>query len=143
MTAPVLAEAGPRVLLIEDDADFAELYRRELVRSRFKVLVARDGTTGMEMARSAVPDVIVLDLGLPDVHGFGVLAALKADPVTRDIPVAILSGDTRRTTIERCRELGACDYLAKHVSSPSLLARLVPSWTLVAAGVVAPSRSGS
>jgi CheY-like chemotaxis protein len=105
-------------------------------------LVARDGSTGMEMARSAVPDVIVLDLGLPDVHGLEVLAALKADRVTRDTQVAILSGDTRRTTIERCRELGASDYLAKHVSSPSLLARLLRSWALVPAEVAAPPAAG-
>ena len=70
-------------------------------------------TIGLELARQHHPDLIVLDLNLPDMPGADVLKRLKADPSTREIPVVVLTADASKRQAERVKELGAAEYLTK------------------------------
>jgi DNA-binding response OmpR family regulator len=81
----------PKVLAVDDDAEFAELIRYNLAKQGCEILVAFNGLQALYLARAALPDVILLDVMLPDLDGLSVCQILRAQPSTRDIPVFILS----------------------------------------------------
>ncbi|NNM51642.1 MAG: response regulator [Pseudomonadales bacterium] len=101
------------LLVVDDDAGFANVVADLAREYRFKALVAHDGETGVVMAREFQPDAIILDLGLPGIDGLEVMRQLKADPVTKAIPVHFFSG---RDEKEKALGLGAQDYLLKPVN---------------------------
>jgi CheY-like chemotaxis protein len=76
-------------------------------------MVAMQGGLGLDLAREHRPDVILLDVNLPDIPGQEVLAQLRADPRTRDIPVLVITADATSTQMERMLESGARAYLTK------------------------------
>ncbi len=101
---------GPLVLVIDDDATVQDLLRRSLNRDGFRVETAADGATGLARARELRPAIITLDVMMPGMDGWEVLAALKEDPETADIPVIVVSiVDERGLGFS----LGAADYLTK------------------------------
>ena len=103
-------DSGPLVLVIDDDATVQDLLRRSLNRDGFRVETAPDGTSGLARARKLHPDIITLDVMMPGMDGWEVLAALKEDPETADIPVIVVSiVDERGLGFS----LGAADYLTK------------------------------
>jgi signal transduction histidine kinase/CheY-like chemotaxis protein len=109
------AEAGERTLLLVED-NLANLRVVEAMLRRrpgVSVLPAMQGTLAIELAHEHQPDVIVLDLHLPDISGREVLYRLKADPRTRDIPVVIASADATPGRVRQLREEGAFDYVTK------------------------------
>jgi len=81
----------PKVLAVDDDAEFAELIRYNLAKQGCEILVAFNGLQALYLARATQPDVILLDVMLPDLDGLSVCQILRAQPSTRDIPVFILS----------------------------------------------------
>jgi len=81
----------PKVLVVDDDQEFLELIEFNLEREGCEILTATNGVQALHTARSALPDVILLDLMLPDVDGFSVCEILHAQPSTREIPVIVLS----------------------------------------------------
>jgi CheY-like chemotaxis protein len=95
------------VLIVEDDTDQREMYAEYLAASGMRVLGAADGATAIQRAREAIPDVIVLDMHLPQMDGLAVLRALKADRAMSAIPVVVLSADgiliARDAVREGCR----------------------------------------
>jgi len=102
--------SGPLVLVIDDDATVQDLLRRSLNRDGFRVETASDGATGLARARELRPAIITLDVMMPGMDGWEVLAALKEDPETADIPVIVVSiVDERGLGFS----LGAADYLTK------------------------------
>jgi CheY-like chemotaxis protein len=103
-----------RILYIEDNLSNLTLIEHILRRQpALKLMPAMQGTIGLELARQHPPDLIVLDLHLPDMSGEDVLKGLKADPSTSTIPVVVLSADAGRRRAEHLIELGAADYLTK------------------------------
>jgi threonine synthase len=87
-----LDEKATRVLVIDDNKDAVHLIRRLLERKKkYRVFEANDGRTGLEQARQHIPDMIILDLMMPEIDGFGVLEELKNDKRTKDIPVIVVS----------------------------------------------------
>lgn len=121
MASPVLPEAmdavGPLALIIDDDLDALDIYRRVLERSGFRTRVAQDGESGLAEVRTTVPDLILLDIAMPEMDGWQVLGALKEDPRLANIPVVIVS-----VTDEAAQglALGAVDWLTKPVSAEAL-----------------------
>jgi CheY-like chemotaxis protein len=109
------------VLVVEDDPRAAELLRLQLEAAGFGVAVSRDGEQGLELARRLRPVAIALDIVLPGVDGWEVLARLKADAALGEIPVVIVSMLDERG---RGFALGAADYLVKPVGRDDLLAAL-------------------
>ena len=110
--------ASKKVLVVEDDEDIANLIRLHLSGDGREVLIAQRGDEAIEMAQRERPDLITLDVLLPDADGFGVLERLKSDPVTRKIPVIVVSILQDRDDGLR---LGAVDYITKPIDEDRLV----------------------
>jgi CheY-like chemotaxis protein len=116
------------VLFVEDDASVAQMYRLKLELDGYKVDVASDGLTALEMARTGQPDIILLDIRLPRLDGIGVLEALRRDATTERIPVVILSNWNEKELVERGQSLGALDHLTKSQTTPARLSQRLSEW---------------
>jgi two-component system phosphate regulon response regulator PhoB len=109
-----------RILVIEDDESIRGLIRAAF-ESDFEVDEAGSGDEGLESARARRPDVVLLDMGLPGMHGSRVLQTLKADPVLRAVPVIVVSAWGESVTADLARKHGAHAVLRK----PFVVAELV------------------
>jgi DNA-binding response OmpR family regulator len=107
-----------KILIVEDDRFLRELIARKLKNEGYEVLEAIDGEEGLKRIKEEKPDLVLLDLILPGIDGFEVLAKAKEDPDTAQIPVIILSNLGQREEIERGLKLGAIDYLIKAHFTP-------------------------
>lgn len=107
------------ILIVEDDVFLADLYKTKFALEGFKVSVAYDGEKGLDLARKVLPDVILLDLVLPKMTGFEILAALKSENATKNIPIILLTNLSQKTDVEKGLKLGANDYLIKAHFMPS------------------------
>jgi CheY-like chemotaxis protein len=103
----------PRVLMVEDHPDIADLYQLKLQLEGYRVAVASDGAAGLRLARSLMPDLILLDIHVPYLDGLQVLAALREDEATDSTPVVICSEDDDPLLMKEARRLGAAAYLVK------------------------------
>jgi CheY-like chemotaxis protein len=117
--------AQPRVLMIEDHAEIAELYQLKLQLDGYRVAVATNGVSGLEMARSLMPDVVLLDIHLPKLDGLQLLSALRDDATTRDLSVVIFSEDDSPSLIREAERLNVAHYLLKAHLLPSRLSSTV------------------
>jgi two-component system response regulator AdeR len=117
--------AQPRVLMIEDHAEIAELYQLKLQLDGYRVAVANNGVTGLEMARSLMPDLVLLDVHLPKLDGLQLLSALRDDATTRDLSVVIFSEDDSPALIREAERLNVAHYLLKAHLLPSRLSSTV------------------
>ena len=113
-----------KIVLIEDDPDVLDLVRYNLSKAGFSVTVARDGLEGLKAARIAGPDLIVLDLMIPEMRGEDVCRELKADPATARIPVIMLTAKAQADDRIAGLELGADDYVTKPFSPRELILRI-------------------
>jgi PAS domain S-box-containing protein len=110
------------VLYVEDNLSNLKLVERLLERvPEVRLIPAMQGQLGLELARRHQPDLILLDLHLPDLHGRDVLQALKDDPATAWIPVVVLSADATPSQVERLLAAGAADYATKPIDVEWLL----------------------
>jgi len=116
------------LLLIEDDEAVANMYRLTLEQDGYSVRVALDGTTGLEAATKMPPDLIFLDLRLPDLDGLTVLERLRENGSTRYTPVVIMSSYGEDELRSRGLELGALEYVIKSQTTPTLIAGRVRAW---------------
>jgi DNA-binding response OmpR family regulator len=111
----------PAVLIVEDDMTCVYLWQRYMKRSGFRAISTQEGKEALDMARRERPDLVVLDVMLPDIDGWDVLQALKADPSTCDIPVLICSALREE---KRGMASGADGYLQKPILYEDFLAAL-------------------
>jgi CheY-like chemotaxis protein len=113
-TAPPLALGGRTVLYIEDNLANLQLVERVLERfADVRLLPAMQGNLGLELAREQRPDLVLLDLHLPDLPGREVLLRLKAEPALRDVPIVVLTADATEGEQKRMLAAGAHAYLTK------------------------------
>jgi two-component system alkaline phosphatase synthesis response regulator PhoP len=112
------------VLIIDDEADLIELVRYNLENEGFTVISAVDGESGLSLAVSQKPDIIVIDLMLPGIDGLEVCRRLRADGGTARIPIVILTAKASEADRIVGLELGADDYMTKPFSPRELSARL-------------------
>lgn len=110
-----------KVLLVDDDPDILEFLKKRLENEGFAVATARDGVEGLDQAAACEPDVILLDVMMPNKDGFGLLAELRAHEDLRNIPVIMLTAKAETQNIFRGQSLGAIDYLIKPVDFQELL----------------------
>jgi two-component system, cell cycle response regulator DivK len=113
-----------KVLYVEDNDDNVYMLQNRLERRGHAVLVARDGRAGVEAARAELPDLILLDLGLPVIDGWEAARLLKADGRTRAIPVIALSAHAMAGDRAHALEAGCDDYDTKPVDFARLLVRI-------------------
>ena len=110
------------VLLIEDNPRNLRVIERVFAhRPNVKLLASMQGRIGLELARQHQPDLILLDLHLPDIQGEAILLQLKAENITRNIPVVVLSADATVGQIERLKAGGAREYITKPIDVPQFL----------------------
>lgn len=102
-----------KILLVEDDRSIRRALEFGMKRDDITLLVAEDGEQGIETARRERPDLILLDLVLPKVNGFGVLKELKAHDETKDITIIVFSNLSQATDRDQVMALGAKDFLIK------------------------------
>ncbi len=114
----------PKILLVEDNELNRDLLLRRLTRRGFDVIVAVDGSEGVERARSDAPDLILLDMSLPVLDGWVVARLLKDSADTRSIPVIALTAHAMAGDRERALEAGCDDYDTKPIELDRLLAKM-------------------
>ncbi|MBJ7258028.1 MAG: response regulator transcription factor [Chthoniobacterales bacterium] len=117
-------ESPDQILLVEDDPDVLDLVRYNLTKAGFSVTLARDGLAGLKAARTTLPDLVVLDLMLPEMRGEDVCRGLKSDPSTSAIPVIMLTAKAQAADRVAGLELGADDYVTKPFSPRELILRI-------------------
>ena len=118
---------GAHVLLVEDDASIAEMYRVQLEHDGYAVTVATTGELAFSSLADREPDVVLLDLLLPDRSGFEVLASLN-ERFPSHPPVVILSNYGEPSMMDRGRSLGAVEYLVKSRVTPADISERIPMW---------------
>jgi two-component system cell cycle response regulator DivK len=117
-------EAGMKILYVEDNDDNVYMLKNRLSRAGFTVLVATDGTQGIAMASSEKPDLILMDLTLPDIDGEEATRRIKADPATKAIPVIALTANAMSGDREKAIAAGCDDFDTKPVDMPRLLGKI-------------------
>ncbi len=115
--------SGARILLADDNADMRE-YIKHLLGPEYEIETAADGTQALEAARARRPDLVLTDVMMPKLDGFGLLAALRSDPQTKTVPVILLSARAGEEARIEGLERGADDYLIKPFSARELLGRI-------------------
>ncbi len=116
--------AAPKVLLVDDEDSLRKVMRDLLERDGYVVAEARDGVQALDQIDRVGPDIIVLDLNLPGLDGYGVLSHVRSRPATASIPVVVLTAKGDEDNEVRVFELGADDFLTKPFRARALSARL-------------------
>jgi DNA-binding response OmpR family regulator len=102
-----------KVLIAEDDKFLIKAYSAKLTKEGFKIIMAANGNEVVIKAKAEKPDIILLDLNMPEKNGFDALYELKQDETTKNILVIITSNLSQESDIKRSKDLGATDYLVK------------------------------
>jgi DNA-binding response OmpR family regulator len=113
-----------KIVIIEDESDILEVIEYNLKREGYEVLTSQDGEEGLEQIGRSAPDLVVLDLMLPNIDGIEICRRLKSDPVTRSIPVIIVTAKGEESDIVLGLGVGADDYVTKPFSPKELVARV-------------------
>jgi two-component system, OmpR family, alkaline phosphatase synthesis response regulator PhoP len=113
-----------RIVVIEDEADIQEVIEHNLTREGFQVYASSDGENGLQLVKKESPNLVLLDLMLPGLDGLEVCRELKADPLTRAIPVIMVTAKGEESDIVLGLGIGADDYVAKPFSPKELVARV-------------------
>jgi CheY-like chemotaxis protein len=115
-----------KILSIDDSRMVHMVVTKTLKPLDVEVITAVNGQEGIEKAEREKPDLIILDSTMPVMDGLEALAALKANPVTKEIPVIMLSADSGKDEVERARQLGAIDFISKPFTGDALITGLSP-----------------
>lgn len=113
-----------KIVIIEDESDILEVIAYNLKREGYDVLTSQDGEDGLAQIEKEAPDLVVLDLMLPTVDGIEICSKLKTDPVTRTIPVIIVTAKGEESDVVLGLGVGADDYITKPFSPRELVARV-------------------
>ena len=113
-----MASEKTKVLLVEDDLMIVEMYKMRFEEEGYAVLVTDKGSEAIEIAEKEKPDIILLDVILPEVDGFTVLQKLKNDIKTKEIPILLLTNLGQESDKEKGLQMGAADYFIKAQHTP-------------------------
>ncbi|MGL4503254.1 MAG: response regulator [Planktothrix sp.] len=113
-----------KILLVEDNEMNRDMLKRRLFRKGYEVFIAVDGAEGVELARSLVPDLILMDMSLPVMDGWEATRQIKGDAKTEAIPVIALTAHAMAGDREKCLAAGCNDYDTKPVEFPRLLEKI-------------------
>jgi CheY-like chemotaxis protein len=113
-----------RILLVEDNELNRDMLSRRLERKGYQVLMAADGRTGVELARTAAPDLILMDMRLPEIDGCAATRELKSNPPTASIPVIALTAHAQDPDRDAALQAGCDDFDTKPVEMERLLGKI-------------------
>jgi two-component system cell cycle response regulator DivK len=136
----LVSDTVKTVLLVEDNEDNRIIYATALRYAGYAVIEAITGTEGVQQARDGQPDLILMDISVPELDGWEATAILKADPATRHIPIVAVTAHALPDDAERSRKVGCDGYLAKPIPPATLLAEVDRRFGRVKASYV-PLRS--
>jgi DNA-binding response OmpR family regulator len=122
--APQVQQLQHKVLLVDDEDQLRRVMRDLLEREGYIVAEARDGVQALDQVDKFGPDVVVLDLNLPGLDGYGVLSHLRSRPATQSLPVIVLTAKADEDNEVRVFEMGADDFLTKPFRARALSSRL-------------------
>lgn len=114
-----------KVLIIDDEKGILSMYEEYLKTAGMEAITASSGQTGLEMAKSQKPDVILLDIIMPRFNGLDVLKNMKADPDIKNIPVFLLTNLPEECSGDKAKELGAAGYLVKAEYEPKMVVDVI------------------
>lgn len=114
-----MTDTKHKILIVEDDSALLEMYKIKFEESGFDLVTAADGVAGLDLAKQQKPKIILLDIMMPKMDGFAVLAEIKKDASTKDVTVLMLSNLGQKSDIEKGQQLGAADYIVKASMTPS------------------------
>ena len=114
----------PRILVVEDNEENRDALSRRLQRRGFEVLIATDGKAGVAMATTDRPDLVLMDMNMPELDGWEATRQIKAHPVFGKIPVIALTAHAMAGDRERALQAGCEDYHTKPIEFPKLLAQI-------------------
>ena len=117
-------QAGKLILIVEDHEMMRQAFGILLEESGYRVVQAANGRDAIAVAEAHIPDLILLDLGLPDMSGLNVARKLKANPATSNAPIVALTGRALKSDEAACRAAGCAEYLIKPVDFRHLLERV-------------------
>ncbi|HEX8616346.1 MAG TPA: response regulator [Thermoanaerobaculia bacterium] len=112
------------ILIVEDNELNRDMLSRRLARKGYEVLLAVDGEQGLEVARAAMPQLILMDMSLPRIDGWEATRRLKADEQLKEIPVIALTAHAMASDREKALEAGCDDYDTKPIELPRLLGKI-------------------
>lgn len=115
---------GQTVLLVEDNEDNRIIYSTVLRHLGYAVVEAQDGLRAIELAREVKPDIILMDISIPELDGWEATRILRQDPITKDIPIVALTAHALADDRERATALGFTSYLAKPVEPRAVVAEV-------------------
>ena len=140
---PALVEpaspVGLTLLLVEDNEDNRIIYSTVLRHTGYEVVEALDGAQAVALARSVHPDLILMDISIPEIDGWEATKILRQDPTTRDIPIIALTAHALADDRERATAVGFTSYLAKPIEPRAVVAE-VRRW--IGGGAGAPPTAG-
>ncbi len=110
-----------KILVIEDEAQSRDIYLESLEEEGFDVIGAENGRVGVQRAQEQLPDLVLCDIMMPELDGYGVLTTLRKNPGTSTIPVIFVTAKTTEAERRYGMELGADDYLTKPCTAEDLL----------------------
>jgi two-component system, cell cycle response regulator DivK len=114
----------PKILMVEDNEENRDSLSRRLQRRGYAIVTAADGNAGLAMAQSEKPDLILMDMNMPELDGWEATRQIKATEELRDIPVLALTAHALAGDRERALEVGCADYHTKPVDFSKLLAQI-------------------
>jgi CheY-like chemotaxis protein len=115
---------GRVILIVEDDPKNLKLIRDLLQIRGYTALEATDGKQGVDMARAKMPDLILMDIQMPVMDGFEAISILKADPVTKSIPIIALTAFAMQGDREKCMDAGCNDYITKPLDTRAFVTKV-------------------
>lgn len=115
---------GRVILIVEDDSQNLKLISTVLQARGYTTLEATDGKQGVDMARAKMPDLIIMDIQMPVMDGFEAISILKADPVTKSIPIVALTAFAMQGDRENCMEAGFNDYITKPMDTRAFVTKV-------------------
>lgn len=130
---------GLTLLLVEDNEDNRIIYSTVLRHTGYEVVEALDGVQAVALARSVHPDLILMDISIPEIDGWEATKILRQDPATRDIPIIALTAHALADDRERATAVGFTSYLAKPIEPRAVVAE-VRKW--IGGGAGAPPAAG-
>jgi len=114
-----------KILIVEDDNMISSIYKTKFEADGFAAVVAGNGAEGLDIARKEQPDIIMLDVILPQIDGFSVLEELKKDKLTKDIPVIMLTNLGTDEDKAKGEKMGAVDYFVKTSLTPAQISEKI------------------
>src|ERR1700691_667087 len=116
--------AKKKILVVEDDRDISELISYNLGREGYEIACLYDGSQAVDFVNKRKPDLVLLDVMLPEVHGIEICRTLKSDPITKNIPIIMLTAKSEEADVVVGLQMGADDYIPKPFSPKVLVARI-------------------